>query len=514
MKNKFSLLEKAEKLAYIIPVEDYFSQMVIAPESPFLPVSFLARMKILLMNGWLWLTEKIIGSKLFVENDLRELFFIDSRIRSALLLLLNKKIVSSWSQMENFPDLPPVIRFLIKLNPSNAQSKRIAHTERQGGEGVGYTPHQSLIPALAETLERYSMIVWNEKRIFNGSFDSLCSQNAVNPALFSFFSENQLSMSRFAKSIITSQTEIGWIVARSFFTKKKYLIPAQLVYMTYSLEHRDQPYFFQETTNGVAAGVSFDSATYRALCEAIERDGLLIFWLNKIAPPLIDLSSIPYPRVQEYIEKIRQYKLEIFILDITTDLLIPSFCAVLIDRFGERMVSMSAVADFNIQSAFEKLMLEVLKFPHCRWENNKKNYQIGEERQYLDIQTFEERQFFWSKRENISQIEFFLQGKKKNFAEIDMEYSSKSIKEKLSRIKDIFKEKKYNCFLSDISSAEARQLGLFVIKAVVPQLVPAYFREKEKPLGVKRLYAVPVTLGYLSESFAEDELNSIPHPFL
>jgi len=95
-----------------------------------------------------------------------------------------------------------------------------------------------------------------------------------------------------------------------------------------------------------------------------------------------------------------------------------------------------------------------------------------------------------------------------------MEYAYEDTNSRLSKIRNILKEKRYNCFLADVTSHEACQAGLFVVKAVIPQLVPAYFNEKEKYLGVKRLYALPVILGYREQPLSENELNLIPHPFL
>lgn len=514
MKNNSFLARQTDSILHSVSVRDYFSQKIIASESPFLPVSFSARMKIAFMNGWLWITERLLGSKIYIENDVREFFFIDSRIRSLILFLMEKKIVSSWERMPLLPDFPPLISYEIKMGPHRLPSGNFYYPQGNRGDGVGHTPNEALFPALAETIERYSLYVWDPKKIARGSFESLRARASVHPSLFTFFSEKQLALSSFTHSLVTPDTEMGWMPAVSFISGRKHLIPAQLVYILYSEEYRDEPYFWQSTTNGAAAGVSFEEASYRAICEAIERDGLFCFWLNKIAPPVINLESIPFPGIQKKIATIKQYKLELYILDITTDLCIPSFCAVLIDRFGKRAVSMGAATGVNPEQVLEKLIFEVSILPHGTiTENDSLTFQSVREN-YSDIRTFEQRELFWSKQESISQIEFFLQGKKKDFSEISMKYAYEDTKTKLHKIKDILKEKRYNCFLADVTSQEARQAGLSVVKAVLPQLVPAYFNEKDKPLGVKRLFTLPVTLGYRKQPLGESELNPLPHPFL
>lgn len=514
MKNNFFLIQQTDDLLHSVPVRDYFSQKIIASESPFLPVSSSARIKMAFMNGWFWIAEKLLGSKLYVENDLRELFFVDSRIRSLLLSLVEKKFVFSWERVLMLPDLPNFTSYWIKLQPHKLPSGRYFYPQGNGGNGTGHTVHEALIPALAEALERQSLCVWDPKKIIRGSFENLRHRGAVYPSLFTSFSEKQLATNGFVRSLVASNTEMGFIPTRSLISGKKHLIPAQLVYISYTEEYPNEPYFLSSTTNGSAAGVSFDDATYRAICEAVERDGLFIFWLNKIAPPMIDLESIPYQKVREQLNDLEKYGLEFFILDITTDLEIPAFCSVLLDRSGKVAVSMSAVAGFDIEKSLEKLIFETLKYPHNIVREDTPSTFEAVQKKYLNIRTFDERRSLWAKKEMISQIEFFLQGRKKGFSEINVEYAGKDIATRLDKIKNILKKRAYNCFLVDVTSQEARHAGLRVVKAVIPQLMPIYFSENEKPLGIKRLYTLPVTLGYRTAPLNENELNPIPHPFI
>jgi ribosomal protein S12 methylthiotransferase accessory factor len=57
-------------------------------------------------------------------------------------------------------------------------------------------------------------------------------------------------------------------------------------------------------------------------------------------------------------------------------------------------------------------------------------------------------------------------------------------------------------------------MGFRVVKVVIPNLHPLYLDEKHPYLGGKRLYDVPVKLGFLKNPRKEDEFNKISHPFL
>ncbi len=514
MKKAFFSINQPEELTGVVSAREYVTQRLLFSQSPFREVSRLRRFFVAVHRGLIWVAEKIVRSKLYIKNDLRELYAIDARIRALLLFLLEKKIIVSWEYVLPLPDLPPLVYCTVEMGAQQFPSGKVLNLQGGRGGGTGQTVNEALIPALAETLERYSLSIWDPRNILFGSFEELRHRGGVPPKMFVSFSEQQLRLPQFSRSLISDTASFGWVRARSLLTGKKHLIPAQSVYILYDEEHADEPYFSNTSTNGAAAGANYDQALYRALCEAIERDGLFAFWLNKIAPPVIDLESIPFPKIQEHLARFKQYQLELFILDITTDLRVPAFCGVLIDRHGQLAVSMSAVADFDVEHALEKLILEVLKFPHC--------FSLGvctapfeELRQRYDrINTFSERRGLWSDQRMIPEIDFFLQGPKKHFSEIVSFDKNMSAALKVKMIRQILQEKQYACFIVDVSTQEARQAGLYVVKAVLPHLVPAYFFENKRPLGIQRLYSLPVTLGYRTAPLSEGDLNPLPHPFV
>lgn len=503
-----------DELLHVVPVDEHIFQNGIANQSPFHPLSIPTKIRLAFVRTWLKYTEKLIGSKLYVHNELRELFAIDSRVRSLLLSLIEKKIVVSWERSLLSPDLPNIMHCFLRLNFYTTPSGRKRTIQGNRGEGVGNTINEALIIALAESLERHSLCTWESSQIIRGSFNELKDKGAVHPDTLTFFSEHQLGMSYFARNLVSEDKKMGWMKAQSLTEKKQSLIPAQLVNILYTEEYPNEPYFLPSSSNGAAAAISFDEAVVRAICEAIERDGLFIFWLNGISPPKIDLDSISIPSVQKYIKIIKQYKLDLHILDITTDLGIPAFCAVLIDSHGDVAVSISATAGFDVPRILERLVLEILKYPHVgklpRTETFLKNLRD----KYPNIETFEERRTIWSDKKMIPNIQFFLQGKTKKFSDVTTLYADLNTQSKLKMLVKTFKEKNHKCYIVDITSSEARDAGLAVVKAVIPTLMPFYFREREKCLGVKRLYTLPVEMGYLKQPLKEDKLNSTPHPFI
>jgi len=60
----------------------------------------------------------------------------------------------------------------------------------------------------------------------------------------------------------------------------------------------------------------------------------MIYYLNRLKPRRFDLASSENKEIKSLYEISRRYNLEIFSLDIMTDLGIPSIVSVIIDRSG------------------------------------------------------------------------------------------------------------------------------------------------------------------------------------
>lgn len=63
----------------------------------------------------------------------------------------------------------------------------------------------------------------------------------------------------------------------------------------------------------------------------------------------------------------------------------------------------------------------------------------------------------------------------------------------------------------DITTDEARQVGMHAVKVLVPEAVPLSFIHSERYLGTPRLYAAPAEMGHRSHD--EDAVNPDPQPF-
>jgi ribosomal protein S12 methylthiotransferase accessory factor len=80
-------------------------------------------------------------------------------------------------------------------------------------------------------------------------------------------------------------------------------------------------------SNGCAAGPTFDAAVVSGFLELIERDAVGIWWHNRIERAGIDLATVGDPFVQSVREAYQRMGRDLRVLDISTDLRVPAFAA-------------------------------------------------------------------------------------------------------------------------------------------------------------------------------------------
>ncbi len=455
-------------------------------------------------------------TQLLPVNNYRKLFIrllLDKPIQLLLADLIKGDVIIDWSWWQFLSDKPAIT--VCKLQPKIPVTPSGKEARLQGAisGGVGYTLNQAIRPALGELFERRALCIWETDRFKTGSFKTLAALGAVNPSSVLTFSEKQLQQKEFQRSLISEEKSMQWIEAKTLDTESVALIPAQLVYLNYEFEYLQEPIFRQTTSNGAAAGTSYNRAVYGAICEVIERDAFLLFWLNRLTPPRVRLDSLPSDRLQKLLLDIKNKGFELNILHLTTDIKINVFVGVLINRNYGRAVSISAACDLNPLLAIEKTVLELAKFPFFAIPNHRTWKELS---QYKNIRTFKDRAVFWSDRRMIDKIEFFSSGEEINFNTLPGTEANQIVSAayELKYLQKQLKLNGHKCYVVDITTTEAKRVGLWVVKAILPGLIPYYYNELYKPLGVSRLYTLPPTLGLRNAQLNEQTLNLKPHPFL
>ncbi|REG48760.1 ribosomal protein S12 methylthiotransferase accessory factor [Paraburkholderia sp. BL6669N2] len=152
------------------------------------------------------------------------------------------------------------------------------------GEGKGSTQEEALLGAIGEGVERYAASLWNHANLTKGSFNEL-GDRAFDPAWLVLYDREQYARSNFAFQPADSNSPMLWATGHWLDTGAKVLVPAQATYINFA---GDEPPIGQTTSNGLAAGISFNDAALRAVYELIERDAFILHWLAGMKGQRVD----------------------------------------------------------------------------------------------------------------------------------------------------------------------------------------------------------------------------------
>ena len=368
--------------------------------------------------------------------------------------------------------------------------------------GFSFDQELALIRMLGESIERYSL------DYFYPDIDSVSScsdlkQEYIHPSKFSPFSQNQLNKNALKYFRISDTSRIQWSKVTSFISGKTFLLPSQLNCIHFKYLD-NEPLIMRMTSSGVAAGICLDDALYRAILELVEHDSFMIHYLNKIPSPEVDLGSLDDPQIKKLLQIYKRYRLELHVLNITTDLNIPSFVALTIDRTG-----IGPAVGVGLKSRFSEVEAVTNAIEESLLTSTWVRQEYPEIKKRITITTIPHRAYYWYPTEMLKHLDFWLKSKK-----LSPINPKQPADQSLEHLVSIFKEQHMDIFFQDITHAKMKEHGFSVVRALIPELQPIYFDERFPYLGKRRLYTVPVTTGYQVKETAEEELNAVPHPLL
>jgi len=467
------------------------------------------------------LIEKLIGTRLYSSVEEEPWSGFAPRTKIIALNLIKKKIIKRITKIpRRYHDEPKIIQYQTETPTSYPDIS--AYSDGRGsfskfGGGADLNEERAFMKAVGEGVERLCLCTYKEKDCLLSTYKEI-SKKAVNPLSFAGISELQRQSINGLK--IDERSVFRWVQGRSLIDGKKFFIPAQSVYIGYKY-CQGEPMIQQQISTGAAAADSFEEALYKGICEAVERDAFMITYLNKLSPPVIDLEAIDDPKIQETLAAFKRYKLELYVVDTTTDIGIPTMTAVIIDRTEAGLaVHVGCKTSLNIREAITGVVWETLR-GRIGSRGSLSSLASREEKKAalksdpLKISSFADRRLFWDGLDMIPKIGFLFNGQKKRISQEELD-NRKDISnaEKLETVVKILQRKNIDIYGFDITMPEIKGEGIWVAKVVSPQLQPLYLMERTRHVSGQRLFNVPVAAGYYQKPLSESELNPLPHPFL
>lgn len=347
------------------------------------------------------------------------------------------------------------------------------------------------VKALGEYIERYCLDN-PQQNLYYKSFNEL-KHKAIDPSDFVNFRDKDLNFRKKEYLEKIKSSKIKWVKGRSEPDGSKTLIPAQLVYVDYDFNR--EPMIRPRVSTGAAAHETFDEALYSGILENIERDSYMISFLSKKSLSKINLKN-EFSRELDYFKR---YLLELHVFETTTELGIPSFMCLNLDKTGlGPAVSVGLKSDLDPRKAIIgsiKESQQVRQWMRNLWiQRNSPKISRPE-----NIKEIEDRGFYWYDINRINDLDYLLNSPNiKDFREIQSQVGKK--KDLVTHLK----EKGIDTYSVDLTAKQFKEEDFYVVRAIQPQLHPLFLDE-----------AFPC---YWSERLEKElngrEVNKTPHPFM
>jgi len=211
------------------------------------------------------------------------------------------------------------------------------------GHGRGADPADSLRRALGEMIEVASCCAWGNEAVFDAAFSEVADK-AWGPAEIGGFADwqrrdradwnSRLVGVDWIPPEIQPDMPIGWMRARRLDTDGDILLPADAVLIG-RRENLDADACAVADTNGCAAGATGEDAILAALYELIERDATARWWYGQRACRQIDPARID--RGEAIVQGLSKRERVLWLLDITSDIAVPTVAAVACDPAGRHV---------------------------------------------------------------------------------------------------------------------------------------------------------------------------------
>ena len=420
-------------------------------------------------------------------------------------------IISEVQELPIDDDDPDFFHFL----STSCNTARFTSLRNFGNNGgVSTDRYVALAKAIGEGVERYCSAIFRYDDLEVAPFEAL-EQRAARPGDFALYRADQLAAGSLPWQTFREDVPVAWTEGASLHTDEPVLVPAAMVFVPYHYQRsRGDAAIVQPISTGLAAGCSFDEAALSGLCESIERDAFTITWQARLSRPRVDLSTIPAAG-QQMIARYRDVGLDVKVIDITSDLGVPTLLTIVL---GESECSPAlAVAAATDPDPITALTKSLEELAHTRkFAKQLMDYtpQIAAD---LDaghpaVQDQKDHLRFYCPQQAREWVEFlWASDDVRPFHSIGG-MTGRTTAELLDRVLARVAAAGLEAIACDLTTADIRRLGLSVVRVVVAGLHPLFMGHQNRALGGHRLYSVPQRLGYPGLDRSQQD-NPYPHPF-
>ncbi|QLE70285.1 TOMM precursor leader peptide-binding protein [Streptomyces rectiverticillatus] len=379
--------------------------------------------------------------------------------------------------------------------------KALRSSLRSMSGGKGRSDVQARASALGEAVERYSAIFQGDEPRRVASYRELGPEQAIHPSALQLYSARQYAERETWNSRtsgfhhvwrpLDEDARVEWTPVWSLTRGRHVHVPTAYLYF----EHPESADGFAGgDSNGCAAGTSPEDAALQGFMELVERDGVALWWYNRVRRPAVDLSSFDDPYFVRWQAAYRRMDRQTWVLDLTSDLGIPTVVALARRTTGPaEEILMGFGAHFDMRIAISRAMTEVNQFlPHVGASSGRPGGYRFDEPDYVR---------WWTTATLANQPYLQPLDGPPRTSDTCPVHVDRDLLADLKAAQLAVERAGLEMLVLDQTRVD---VGLPVVKVLVPGL--RHFWPRYAP---GRLYEVPVALGWLREPTPEEDLNPI-----
>jgi thiazole/oxazole-forming peptide maturase SagD family component len=359
------------------------------------------------------------------------------------------------------------------------------------GESLDWIPRvEAEARKLAEAIERYCCRFQGDGIHARMSPEEAAAGRAVPPAALLHFSPAQYrtrrtwnrthsGLNRVPRPLDAAEV-IDWTRGWSLTHRREVLLPAAYCYFSFPIAEAAR--YCYADSNGCAAGNTREEAILTGALELVERDAVSLWWYNRSRRPRVAIPTFRdrfFASVARWLAA-RGRNLEV--LDLTSDVGIPSFAAVSWRVDGSRIV-FGFGTHLNAREAIRHALIEMGQ----SLANGDQPPELGR----------------WHTTATIHNQPYLVpqDGPARNASDYPLR-DRPDLRDDVRTCVQLASRRGLEVIVLDLTRVE---IGFPVVRVVVPGL-----RSFAARLGPGRLYDVPVQLGWLGNPTPEKEMNPIP----
>ena len=359
--------------------------------------------------------------------------------------------------------------------------------------------------AIAEAMERYSAGDFlGEERQFARAAE--LSGQVLDLDRVPRCSEREYADPRCTFAPPDPDSRIRWVRGYDLMTGDSVWIPAVMACYTMRDLLPGERFTFQIST-GYAVHTDPVEAMIRGIFEVIERDAISLIWLQKLAPPRLNLNALGPAGVHGLVDWADKHFIKTFLFDATTDLGIPTvYCLQLAehDSLAHQVLGCNTARTF--ESAATKAVQEatLLRFAFHASEPVPTSF--------ADFKDAKSGGRYMGVPERLGAFDFLFNEGGGRVPHAAAQVLPGQPDQTLSLLCSTLRSKNMPVYVVDRTASELAELGLTAVSVIIPDLQPMSLYPVGNFLGHRRLRDAPASMGIAP--LPEESMNSWPQPFM